>query len=113
MANTFLTEFHSLLNNHNSTISEWLNLARELSPNHGIQCPGHAHSFDFFDNRHSGNGNPGSDFPRNSPRAGTYASVTNILFITAVREFQFRIPAVTRRALKNAYMRWIIKALPR
>ena len=31
----------------------------------------HAHTFTIFDNGHSGNGNPGQDFPRNGRSSGT------------------------------------------
>jgi microcystin-dependent protein len=67
---------------------------------HGISDPGHAHSFTIFDNNHSGNGNPGQDFPNNGKQTGTSVSTTGIT-VGATGGGETRP--------KNAYVYWIIR----
>jgi microcystin-dependent protein len=71
------------------------------SHNHEINDPGHTHTFTIFDNGHSGNGNPGQDFPRNGRQSGTDRNTTGITI---------RNSGGAETRSKNAYVNYIIRA---
>jgi hypothetical protein len=77
---------------------------------HGVNDPGHSHAFDFFDNGHSGNGNPGSDFPRNGRQSGTHPSATGVSIQNSGTGISLQRTGGSETRPKNAYVFWIIKA---
>lgn len=77
---------------------------------HGVNDPGHSHVFDFFDNGHSGNGNPGADFPRNGRQSATHASGTGITIQASATGISLQRSGGNETRPRNAYVFWIIKA---